>query len=615
MNHKTGHSTSISRNFSVSLVLVLVVVIAVTVAAHCLVFSHNEKTALGRKAEEILANLQKSVELPIWNFDREALEKICDAYFLSDPVSEIVLTEGRGQDVIIQKKDPDETDTIVREGEVLHNGETIARIKIGLTRRHYRQRLENLILSYGVSGILLIVILVLITGVLLRIFLKKPFEDVILGIDRIAAGDFSHKLTRVRQAEFHPIVARFENMAKALQEREQSLKDAKNYIVDLFNAIDAILVGVDDQGRITHWNRRADQVAGKSMVEALGEHFTAVFPWLEDRQEMVARALAGGSLEKDLKFQVQGDDSLSYVSIAVAPLTAQGKQGAVIRIDDVTERVRLEEMMIQTEKMLSVGGLAAGMAHEINNPLAGMLQNAQVIENRLSSETMPANLKAAQGQGITISAITGYMTDRGIFALLRSIREAGGRAARIVENMLSFSRKSNSTLLVSDLRTIVDETLELAANDYDLKQRYDFRQIEIRRQYCPVEVGVPCDTTKIQQVILNILKNGAQAMVESRDAGMKPCFTICIQKEQDMGVVQIQDNGPGMGELVRKRIFEPFFTTKPIGIGTGLGLSVSYFIIVENHGGTLDVDSTLGRGARFTIRLPMNKPAKDSVCC
>ena len=613
MNQKPGHSTSISRNFSVSLVLVLVVVIAATVVAHGLVISHNEKTALGHKADEILANLQRSVELPIWNFDKEVLEKICDAYFLSDPVSELLITEGRGQNIIIRNVDPGETDTIVRGGEVLHQGETIARIKIGLTKRYYRQRLENLVLSYAVFGFTLIFILILVTGFLLRIFLKKPFEDFIQGIDRIAAGDFSHKLTQVRQKEFSLIVDRFENMAETLQEREQSLKDAKNYISDLFNAIDSTLVGVDALGKITHWNRRAAQVAGKSIDEALGKHFTAMFPWLEAKQEMVARSLAMGCLEKDLKFQVKDDDSLNYVSIAVAPMTAGAKQGAVIRIDDVTERVRLEEMMIQTEKMLSVGGLAAGMAHEINNPLAGMLQNAQVIENRLFSETLPANVKAAQGQGITISAIKGYMSDRGIFALLSSIREAGGRAARIVENMLSFSRKSNSGFVVFDLRTIVDETLELAANDYDLKQKYDFREIEIRREYSREVVGVPCDTAKVQQVIFNILKNGTQAMVANRDAGRKPCFTICIHRDGDMGVVEIQDNGPGMDESVRKRIFEPFFTTKPIGIGTGLGLSVSYFIIVENHGGTLGVVSSMGRGARFIIRLPMNKQEKYLV--
>ena len=119
---------------------------------------------------------------------------------------------------------------------------------------------------------------------------------------------------------------------------------------------------------------------------------------------------------------------------------------------------------------------------------------------------------------------------------------------------------------------------------------------------------VPCEASKIQQVMLNILRNGAQAM-ESHDAGndYTPCFNIRLTTEKDAGMmrIEIQDNGPGMTEKTRKKIFEPFYTTKAVGEGTGLGLSVSYFIIVENHGGTMDVVSSPGKGAKFIIRLPL----------
>jgi len=106
-------------------------------------------------------------------------------------------------------------------------------------------------------------------------------------------------------------------------------------------------------------------------------------------------------------------------------------------------------------------------------------------------------------------------------------------------------------------------------------------------------------------VILNILKNGTQAMVENKNAKEKPCFVIRIHNSLEAGIIEIEDNGPGMEESIRKRVFEPFFTTKPVGIGTGLGLSVSYFIIAENHGGSLSVESSPGKGARFIIRLPI----------
>ncbi len=610
MNKQLGSATSISRNLSVSLVLVLVGVIATTVFLHCLVISHNEKRELGEKADELLGNLQKSVELPIWNFDREALEKIAGAYFLSDPVAELLITEGVSREIIIRRTEPGDFNTIVREGDVLHQGEVIAHIKLGLTKKYYKQRLERLISSYAVTGVILIVIVIFATGFLLRIFLKKPFDNLIQGIERIAAGDYSYELTQVRQKELSLIVDRFENMADTLQKRERSLNSAKNYISDLFNSIDSILVGVDAQGKITHWNKRAEEVAGKSIDNALGKHFTEMFPWLENKGEMIERALSRKTLKKDLKFRVNRKSGPSYVSIVVSPLTSEAQQGAVVRIDDVSDRVRLEEMMIQTEKMLSVGGLAAGMAHEINNPLAGMLQNSQVIENRLSVETMPANIKAAEEWGITMAAVKGYMTSRGVFELLTSVRQAGARAARIVENMLSFSRKSNSGFVASDLRIVVDDTLELAANDYDLKKKYDFKSIAIKKEYSKEMVNIPCDLTKLQQVILNILKNGAQAMAENKAEHKSPCFVLRIRKARKSGIIEIEDNGPGMEESIRKRVFEPFFTTKPVGVGTGLGLSVSYFIITENHGGSLAVESSPGEGTRFIIRLPMRTTAQ-----
>jgi signal transduction histidine kinase len=115
---------------------------------------------------------------------------------------------------------------------------------------------------------------------------------------------------------------------------------------------------------------------------------------------------------------------------------------------------------------------------------------------------------------------------------------------------------------------------------------------------------VPCEGSKLQQVFLNILKNGAEAMAGGTDPVPAPTFTLRVRGEGAWACVEIADNGPGMPEKIRRRIFEPFFTTKPVGKGTGLGLSVSYFIITENHGGKMDAVSTPGKGARFVIRLP-----------
>jgi len=267
------------------------------------------------------------------------------------------------------------------------------------------------------------------------------------------------------------------------------------------------------------------------------------------------------------------------------------------------EKKELEEMMVHSEKMVSIGGLAAGMAHEINNPLAGILQNTQVILGRLR-DRLPVNLKTAQELGLDFDTLQAYMEKRSVYRLMDLVLDAGRRAADIVSNMLSFSRKSNSGFLPEDICDLMDKTLMLAESDYSFKKKFDFKLIKIKKEYEPDIPGVVCKPSEIQQVFLNLLSNGAQAMLSMPD-GHSPCFELKIFQEDNMVCIEIKDNGPGMNEEVKKRVFEPFFTTKHVGEGTGLGLSVSYFIIVENHKGSISVSSKPGGGTAFTIKLPL----------
>jgi signal transduction histidine kinase len=268
----------------------------------------------------------------------------------------------------------------------------------------------------------------------------------------------------------------------------------------------------------------------------------------------------------------------------------------------------MEEMMIQSEKMLSVGGLAAGMAHEINNPLAGIMQSICVMQNRVSGD-MEQNEMTASQCGTTLSAIQDYMDKRQITAMLNNIFDAGERASKIVHNMLSFSRKDDHVAEYYPIADLLDQTIELASSDYNLKKQYDFRLIEIVREY-DRDVPVPkYSCSKIQQVFLNVLKNGAEAMSDGNTKN--PKFALRVKSENSGVLVEIEDNGPGMTSDITRRIFEPFFTTKQVGIGTGLGLSVSYFIIVENHGGTMNVKSSPGKGTTFIIRLPIQEKQKQ----
>jgi signal transduction histidine kinase len=253
---------------------------------------------------------------------------------------------------------------------------------------------------------------------------------------------------------------------------------------------------------------------------------------------------------------------------------------------------------------MSVGGLAAGMAHEINNPLGGMLQSLQNVIRRMSTG-LPANEADAIACGTRLETIRCYLERREIFRFLENIRISGERASHIVENMLSFSRRSESRKTPVALPALLDKAIELAAHDYDLKKKFDFRHIRIERRYEPGLPPVCCVATEIEQVIFNLLRNAAQAMRERAPNTHPPCITLHLRRENDLAVIEIADNGPGMEESQLKRIFEPFFTTKEVGVGTGLGLSVAYFIIANNHNGSMAAESSPGKGASFIIRLPL----------
>lgn len=386
---------------------------------------------------------------------------------------------------------------------------------------------------------------------------------------------------------------------------EEELHRLRNLLSNIINSMPSMLVGVTENGRINLWNREAAQSTGVNERYALGRPLARVLDLFADHMPKVSEAIQKQTTIQETRVRWRTEDGIAFKDITIYPLLSEGISGAVIRVDDVSEQVRMQEMMIQTEKMMSVGGLAAGMAHEINNPLAGILQNMQVVRNRFSPE-LRRNHQTATECEIHMDGLGKYLRERGIDTMIDSIMESGKRAADIVENMLSFSRKGNYQFQAENLAQLMEKTLELASNDYDLKKKFDFKVIEIVRDYEKDMPLVPCEASKMQQVFFNLLQNGAQAMA-SGQMGDTPRFVLRIRQDGDFARIEIADNGPGMDEPLRKRIFEPFFTTKEVGRGTGLGLSVSYFIVTENHGGKMRVVSALGKGAQFIIHLPLKR--------
>ena len=399
------------------------------------------------------------------------------------------------------------------------------------------------------------------------------------------------------------MVVNFTDITK-IKKTERELRSTKNFIRSIIDSMPSVLIGLNIDGIITHWNSEAERLTKISADMAEGNLLKNIFPVLSGHIPNVKQTIENQKIIKESKATLTIIDKKILTDITIYPIKSNAIQGVVIRVDDISERVKIEEMMVQSEKMMSVGGLAAGMAHEINNPLAGILQNTQVIMNRLSKD-LPANMKTALECGISLKDIKSYMEKRNILPMMELVKSSGEQAAKIVANMLSFSRKSVHRKSTHHLHNIMDATIELVNNDYSMKKKYDFRSIEIKKEYQENIPPVPCEKNEIQQVFLNILKNGAEALADANIAS--PHFLIRYFHQENLAVFQIEDNGPGIDAKTAKRIFEPFFTTKDVGIGTGLGLSVSYFIIVENHNGTLSVDSTIGKGTTFTVKLPIQQ--------
>ena len=394
---------------------------------------------------------------------------------------------------------------------------------------------------------------------------------------------------------------------------EKKLTGFQKYLNSIIDSMPSALIALDEQLYVTQWNQEASALSGTRLDEALNQPVFLAFPPLKVFLPQLKRSMEQHRVEKIERVTWGSDEEPRYFALTFYPLSgsASAGRGVVIRIDDITQRLSLEEMMVQSEKMLSVGGLAAGMAHEINNPLGAILHNVQNIRRRLSP-TLEKNREQAEQTGVCLLAIDRYLQAREIPRLLDGIQQAGSRAAKIVSHMLNFSRRSDRQLAPCQLPALIDQALEIAGNDFDLTESFDFKSLHIVREFAADLPAVPGTANELEQVLLNLLKNAAQAIHQRADASTPGQIILRIRLAAPWAEIQVEDNGVGMSEAVRKRIFEPFFTTKEVGQGTGLGLSVSYFIITNNHKGQMEVQSKRGQGTCFTLRLPLTVASPDT---
>ncbi len=262
--------------------------------------------------------------------------------------------------------------------------------------------------------------------------------------------------------------------------------------------------------------------------------------------------------------------------------------------------------LLQQEKMASIGQLAAGVAHEINNPMGFIISNLGTLEKYTARirDYLAAVDKAVAATGNEEAAaalaeerrrlkIDFVLTD--LADLIHESLEGAERVTGIVKNLKSFSHVDDMALVRADLRECLDSTLNIVWNEL----KYKAKVVKEYEEVPPLE----CYPQQLNQVFMNLLVNAGQAIDQDGT------ITIRLQEENDWVVVEVSDTGSGIPPEIQARIFEPFFTTKEVGKGTGLGLSIAYDIVTKKHGGELLVTSEPGCGTTFTVRLPRERAA------
>ncbi|HYJ92612.1 MAG TPA: ATP-binding protein, partial [Pyrinomonadaceae bacterium] len=354
----------------------------------------------------------------------------------------------------------------------------------------------------------------------------------------------------------------------------QELALLKEFNESIVESVNVGLLAVDEDGRITRCNSPFESMMGLDRSEAVGKFVYEVF------DESFARnldAILGMSrwhlTEVRNAYKLHASDSKGrslIVNVAVAPLRSVSNQqsGAIIVLENVSARVKLEESLQQSEKLSSIGLLAAGVAHEVNTPLTGVSSYTQMLLGMVP-ETDPKH------------------------ELLKKMHRQTERASNIVGNLLNFSRAGSSADFVEmDINKLLNDTLQL------LEPQLRKSNVEIVKNYDEMPPTVVGNAGKLQQVFTNLILNARDAMY---GGGI---ITLSTSTGTDGDVcVQVADTGEGIPQENLSKVFDPFFTTKGVGNGTGLGLAVTYGIVQE-HGGTIEVRSEDGRGATFTLTFP-----------
>ncbi len=413
-----------------------------------------------------------------------------------------------------------------------------------------------------------------IAGALCELAVPLFCQDKLIGVFNVEsprAGAFTQEdvtllTTLAGQAAIAIENARLYRRLRDVSQSYQELHEANDRIL---RSVNLGIYTVNANLEITSWNRRMEEVSGVKAARAIGRRLTNLFPTLAEEGviERIQMVLESGRPGKLRLLHRNHDGQCQIQKRRLAPLR-DGEQvnGVAVIVEDITEFQRLLDQTVHSEKLVEVGRLSAGIAHEINNPLGVIMYAAELLMRE---------------EGLT--PFQNEMAER--------IVSEVGRLKILTGGLLSFSQPRKSLNRLVEVNVLIEDVLQLVR--YELQKQST--QIETDFAVLPV---VSADPNKLKQVVINLVMNAAQAL----GYGGKVTLQTRSRGNDEVELV-ISDNGPGMAADIQRQVFKPFFTTKADGEGTGLGLYICDNIIKE-HGGSIALKSKPGEGTAFVIRLP-----------
>jgi len=467
----------------------------------------------------------------------------------------------------------------------------------------YTQDIVDAVWDIRIISILSIIVTALIAMVmmifLIHINLSKPIKKLLSGINEIRIGNMDYQINVSSMDEIGFISEQFNQMVSNLKKSSESIAQSENKYRNLTNLLPDIVYEMDPDRKITYLNKTGKTLLGYSDYDITNGLFMEKLISDEALQKLDIMFLGNSENGNKEMFgthrvflknggHIIGENNASVVLIDEE---VKGIRG-VIR--DVTEKVKLQENLAQTQKMETIGTLAGGLAHDFNNALSGIMGSISLLKHMMKKEKNIDSVKLVE--------------------YINLMEESGIRATDVVQQLLSLSRKQEFSFAPVELNTTLEHVIKICSNSFD-------KSVDINPVYIDERAMTLADPTHMEQVLLNICINANHAMtiMREKEEGIGGVLSVSIEKivagkhfcqmhpeaeEKDYWEITVSDTGVGMVPETVAKMFDPFFTMKEKGKGTGLGLVMVYNIIKQHHG-FVDVYSEFGIGTSFHIFMPV----------